>query len=452
MWLLSWLANKNQFKKSCGHAILISTIKIVFVPLSNRTLHRVLKNVGWLTADRLIRILSGVFIEAWVTRYLGPSNIGKLTFSNSLAGVFSVIASLGLDGIVVRDLVQKQSSKQEILGTACLLQFLAGILSYAALNLSVFALRPGDFTLQILAAIVGTKVLFTSASFSKNWFQHKLESKLIVWPENLAFILFAGVKVILIKEQASVNLFALAIAGESLTSAVFMLTIFDRFGIKLKALEFKLDVGKKLLSRSWPLLLSSALVILHMNIDNIMLMKYAGAEQTGIYAPAYNLMAIFFFIPVAIVTSIGPLLDERKKTDPGRLAVIIYKFSLPLIAITFVISAFLFLFADDIVVLVYGQSFTESASSLRIMCWSLVFVSIVSLRTKLLTTIDKLFAIPVMSLIGLVINVTLLYLLIPPLGSVGAAIACTMSWVANFSAYFILPADFTHRQGSKQIL
>jgi len=181
-------------------------------------------------------------------------------------------------------------------------------------------------------------------------------------------------------------------------------------------------------------------------------MKYAGAEQTGIYAPAYNLMAIFFFIPVAIVTSIGPLLDERKKTDPGRLAVIIYKFSLPLIAITFVISAFLFLFADDIVVLVYGQSFTESASSLRIMCWSLVFVSIVSLRTKLLTTIDKLFAIPVMSLIGLVINVTLLYLLIPPLGSVGAAIACTMSWVANFSAYFILPADFTHRQGSKQIL
>ena len=68
---------------------------------------RYLKNTSWLFGEKVLRMVMGLFVGIWVARYLGPEQFGTFSYSQSFVGLFTAIATLGLDGIVVRELVKK---------------------------------------------------------------------------------------------------------------------------------------------------------------------------------------------------------------------------------------------------------------------------------------------------------------------------------------------------------
>jgi hypothetical protein len=69
------------------------------------TLQRIVPNAGWMVADRLVRMALGLVVGAWVARYLGPSRFGGFNFALAFVALFSPLATLGIERIVVRDLV-----------------------------------------------------------------------------------------------------------------------------------------------------------------------------------------------------------------------------------------------------------------------------------------------------------------------------------------------------------
>ena len=64
--------------------------------------------MSWLAIDKIVRMFLNVFVGSWVARYLAPDRFGMLSFAMALIGIFSIVASLGLDGIVIRDIVKKE--------------------------------------------------------------------------------------------------------------------------------------------------------------------------------------------------------------------------------------------------------------------------------------------------------------------------------------------------------
>ena len=76
------------------------------------------KNTSWLFAEKILRMVVGLFVGIWVARYLGPEQFGLFAYAQSFVGLFTAIATLGLDGIVVRELVKDESRKDELIGTA----------------------------------------------------------------------------------------------------------------------------------------------------------------------------------------------------------------------------------------------------------------------------------------------------------------------------------------------
>src|SRR4051812_29342678 len=96
------------------------------------SLQSILHNMGWLFFDKFIRLGSGLFVGAWVARYLGPEQFGLLNFSISFAALFGVAATLGLDGIVVRELVRTPSRRDDVLGSAFALKLAGGAVTLLA--------------------------------------------------------------------------------------------------------------------------------------------------------------------------------------------------------------------------------------------------------------------------------------------------------------------------------
>ena len=85
---------------------------------SHEGFKRYFANTSWLFAEKIIRLVIGLFVGVWVARYLGPAKYGLLNYVQAFVGLFSAFATLGLDGIVVRELVKDENKKDLLLGTA----------------------------------------------------------------------------------------------------------------------------------------------------------------------------------------------------------------------------------------------------------------------------------------------------------------------------------------------
>jgi len=58
-------------------------------------------------------MVTGLLVGIWVARYLGPVQFGVFNYAIAFASIFGTVAKLGLDGIVVRDLVREELKTAE---------------------------------------------------------------------------------------------------------------------------------------------------------------------------------------------------------------------------------------------------------------------------------------------------------------------------------------------------
>ena len=85
--------------------------------LAHQGFMKYFKNTSWLFGEKILRLFVGIFLGVWIARYLGPEQFGLLSYAQSFVGLFAVTATLGLDSIVVRELVKNKNIKEGILGT-----------------------------------------------------------------------------------------------------------------------------------------------------------------------------------------------------------------------------------------------------------------------------------------------------------------------------------------------
>ena len=136
-------------------------------------------NTGWLFAENILRLAVALLVNIWVTRYLGPEQFGLLSYAVAFVALFSPLALLGLDFIVVRNIVRAPASRDEILGSAFALKLGGGLVAAALTLAAISALRPGDQTTRSLVGIITIGTLFQAFGTVEFWFQSLKYLKII---------------------------------------------------------------------------------------------------------------------------------------------------------------------------------------------------------------------------------------------------------------------------------
>ena len=83
-------------------------------------------------------MIVSLFVGIYVARYLGPERFGLLSYANSFVGLFTAIATLGLDGIVVRELVKLPGQRDKLLGTSFLLKVAGSLVMWLMILIAIF--------------------------------------------------------------------------------------------------------------------------------------------------------------------------------------------------------------------------------------------------------------------------------------------------------------------------
>lgn len=388
----------------------------------------ILVNFGWLISDRLLRLAIGLVVSILIARYLGPARYGLYSYALAFASLFGVLAGLGLESVVTRELVKKPWERQSLLGTAFWLQFTAGVLTWGIV-IGVAALLPGGMEgTTWLVFIVAGSFVFQSFKVVEFYFQSRVEARFIVMGKVLPFLLVSALKIFLVLNQAPVAAFAAAFTLEAALDALGLWGIYRINGQKLSALKFDGSVAKEALAESWPLLLSGLSIMVYMRIDQIMLGYMRGSVDVGLYAAAVRISEVWYFIPVFLAQSSFPVIVRSKEENKG-----IYRRRLQnLFSFSCVFSYFmilpLMLFSHFIVVALFGPAYAASGKVVAMHVWAGLFVSLGVVQSSWLVSEGLTKLSLYRTVLGAVVNVILNLLLIPLFGIMGAAVATVASY------------------------
>jgi PST family polysaccharide transporter len=401
-------------------------------------------------------MVAGLLVGVWVARYLGPVQFGQLNYALAFVALFGAIAGLGLNGIVVRDLVKDPENANTTLGTAFVLQGLGGLVAVVLIIGTMAWLRPDDAFTQVMVTILSFSLIFKSTEVVKYWFESQVQSRYTVWIENGVFLFVATVKVAMILSKASLLAFVWVSLAEAVVVAVGLLGIYAAKGGGLHACHPSINRAKSLLKDGWPLLLSGMAVMMYMRVDMLMLEEMAGTREVGIYAAATRISEILYFLPIVIVSSISPSIIKTHDSDRNLYIRRLRNLYFVMVWLAIAMSLTLSLFSGQIISVLFGHEFKDAAPVLAIHLWAsvAVFLGVASSQHLLVEQLQKISFYR--TLVGLVCNIVLNFFLIPNFGAMGAAMATVISYfVATFSlllfngtrrhAYYLLMAPFTNR-------
>ena len=397
--------------------------------IANRpNLVKILDNIGWLFFDKILRMGVGLIVGVWLARYLGPEQFGMFNFATAFVGMFGAIAGLGLHGVVVRDLVREPDSKEEILGSAAALQLVGGFVAYGLILATIFWLRPDDALAKTIVAILGSMMLFKASEVAVCWFESQVLSKFTVWVQNGTFLVFATVKAALILQGAPLVAFAWVTMAEGMTVALMMVLVLGVRGSRVRLLRVTVTRVKSLLVDSWPLLLSGIAVMIYMKIDQIMLGQMIGDEAVGIYSAAVRISEVWYFVPMAIVSSVFPAILGAKERDE----VLYYKRLQRLFDLLVWISACVALpmtfLSTTIITLIFGVAYASAGPILAVHIWAGIFVFLGVASGQWFLAENRQGLSLQRSVLGMIVNIILNTALIPQFGALGAAWATVVSY------------------------
>ena len=405
--------------------------------LKNRpNLIKIIHNTGWLFFDHFFRMGLGLFVGVLVARYLGPSQYGMMNFGIAFISLFAAISTLGLEGIVVRDLVKTPGNLKEILGTSFVLQFLGGVLVFITSLIAIQFLKPNDPLARLVVIIIAFGSCFQPFRVFDYINQARVLSKYTVWAGNIAALITSSLKIFMIFTKANLLAFVWIITIDKILTSVLLVVYYIAQDKSFPVLKISLNRAKRLLEDSWPLILSGIMVMLYMRIDQVMLGKMIGDASVGVYSVAVRLTEIWYFIPVAVSNSVFPSIIATKQRDETLYINRLQKLYTLLTWMALSVAIIMTFASDWVINLLFGAEYTEAAGILSISIWAGIFVFQGVARSKWIIAENKQKFHVFLVGSGAIINVILNIYLIPIWGTYGAAFA---TLVSQFSVAIVVP-------------
>jgi len=271
------------------------------------------KNTSWLFLEKIIRMIVALFISIWLARYLGPEQFGILNYVLSFVGLFTAFASLGLDGIVIRELIQNNIKRDELINTAFFMKIIGFFLMLIAIIIAISFTSNDNYT-NSLIFIIAFATFFQSFNVIDMYFQSKVMSKYIVYANFISLFISSLLKIIFILNNAPLIAFVWIVLFDSFILALgFLYFFFNNVDFKFQISKFSKSIAIKLLKDSWSLVLTGLVFSLYMKIDQVMIKEILGNFDLGQYSAAVRLSEAWYFIPIVIASSLFPAIINAKK-------------------------------------------------------------------------------------------------------------------------------------------
>lgn len=377
-------------------------------------------NTGWMMFRNIYSMLVSLIVGSLSARFLGPSNYGLLTYGNAIIAFFTTVSKLGMDSVVVAELVRRPQKENVLLGTALTMRFAVSVLSFFSIWGFVLVFEPDNHLLQTVTILQATAIIFQSTEVFYFWFQARMEMKYVTLAAMAALTITSIWRLALLAGQATVQWFAMSASISALVCGGCIGIIFIK---KAKIqLRYSWETGKEILRKSYHFIINGLAVTLYMQLDRIMIGKMIDETAVGLYGAASTLAVMWQFIPINIIDSANPILLKSYDKEKRKFVTQYQMLLMGISAMGIVVSIGFTLFAKLIILILYGKEYYSAAPALSVLIWATSFSMIGTARGTWIIAEGKNKYSKYFTCMGAVMNTVLNIIAIPKWGFVGAAV------------------------------
>lgn len=398
----------------------------------------VASNAVWIIACKLCKAVLTLVSTMIVSRYLGVEKYGILSYAASIVTFLTPIMQLGLNEILVHEVVSMPEREGKTIGTAIVMNVFSALLCMFGIFGFVSILHADEKDTTIVCICYSFKLVFQATEMIFYWFQAKLKSKYTSLSILAAYIFVVIIQSVLIFLRLDLYMFALAHVLEFLLITLILLAFYAKQGTQ--KLSFSVTVAKEMLSKGKYYVISGLMVVIFSQTDKIMLKWMCDNAEVGFYSSAMTCASMTSFVFVAIIDSFRPAIfgsnsDQLQFENKLKLLYSI------IIWCSLIQSVLMTVAAPLIISILYGAEYLGATNVLRVVVWFTTFSYIGTIRNIWILSNGYQRYLSWINFAGAVMNIMLNLLLIPVLGSIGAAIASVVSqFFTNVVMGYILPS------------
>lgn len=403
--------------------------KISSFLFENKTLKQTIaKNTFWLFGGQITGKIIRLFIVIYAARILGINGWGEFSYAISIVGFFAILSDMGINNILTREISKRPELQHQYFSTAFFIKI------FLLISSAILILIATPFFLKhaVLILIPMATLLFMfdslrefSCAYIRTSEKMQIET-LINIVTNISIVTISFVMLLISPTSYSL------IIGHAIGSAIGLIhaTIITKNQFSKIFHNFQKDFLKPIAYSSLTFAILGALVSLMVNIDTIMLGLMKKTAEVGLYSAAQKPIQLFFIIPSLFITSLFPTFSRLShKNETDRFRSIFER----IISFTFLISVPLIIggliLAKSFILFVYGTEYLRSTIPFQVLLLVVLWAFPGTIIINAIVSYDKQKSLILISILGTLGNVVLNYMLIPPFGPLGAAIATVFAQI-----------------------
>ena len=304
-----------------------------------------------------------------LARRLGTEEFGVYSSILAFIAFFSLVEEFGLNAPMIRRIARHRDRGAIILGEVFGVKAALGIAAYVMLIVTAIGLgvSPGITAILGLSMIFEILALTVTRAFEA---YERMKDVAIITILERALLCLTGVAAVYY--GGSLVYVSLAYLFTFACSLILAVTMFKRKVAPFRP-RYSRETWKPMLREAVPFLISSILSIVWTRVDIYYLASFRTAAEIGWYTAALRVVEAQIFIPVAILGSVFPVLSRLQGESASGFNRILVKNFVFLLGLGAVIAGATYVFSSEIISLLFGDLYHESAGMLRIFSPMIVF-------------------------------------------------------------------------------
>ncbi|WP_341279561.1 oligosaccharide flippase family protein [Paenibacillus sp. FSL H8-0537] len=396
-------------------------------------LFQILTTIG----TRLL-VLFGAFIVSVLTaRLLGPEGKGMITAILVIPTLVVTIADLGIRQAAAYLIGKKIFNYNDIVSTLLFMWLISSSLSVAVVMGILLLQYGGEYSWELLVICTLTVPVNLAIQYLRGIMQGKGNigsiNKVEIIKTALNFI------ILLILVWA----LGMGVLGAALTQLLMAaFTLGYSMKLLLGEVKFKFKyihpIPQQMMRQGFSFALALFIIQLNYRVDVIILERFTNVIEVGIYSVGTNLAELIWQLPAAI----GLILFSRSASSSSSQEAVerTAKLIRVIMPVLIVFGVFFWFMSPLFIRLLYGADFAESGQVIRYLLPGIIAMVLFKLiHSDLSGRGAPLFSLRV-SVIALIMNVVLNFILVPKYGAVGASISSSISYMYAGVAFIIFYA------------
>jgi O-antigen/teichoic acid export membrane protein len=397
--------------------------------------NKIASNLFSLTSAELAKRLLGFLSLAYLGRVLDPSGFGIMGFASAFVSYFALFIDFGFNTLGTREIAKDHNVMSK---------YVNGIISLRLILASaLFLILVVYITLSDLNNVTKYTILITGVSLYANainlsWvFQAVEQMQHIAIRQILAGALSLTGIIVFVHSETDLLIAAAILTVSALLGNLWFIPIYKKLFAQIK-LHLNYQRWKELLIASFPLAFSAMMINIYYNLDMVMLGYMKTESDVGIYNAAYKIFMLSIIPIQLILSAFFPALSRIGLKYSNEFSDTLKNYGLLTVGAGVIAGIILFLFSDEIIFIIFGEKFYNSAAPLSILAFNTIIIGINSFTGNPLVAWGKLKSYSIAVSFGAISNMILNLILIPIYSYNGAAIATLLSEITVLVGLFYL--------------